>query len=120
MRPIGEAAPSGEACGDARRVVGVERAARRRFDHLVAELSVALGIAVPRHALWLAAARHLESAARSAAFCGAPLDAFLADEHLPPLRARERARLAREIARFDPSRRTPEEVFGALFVGEGA
>jgi hypothetical protein len=88
---------------------------RRRFDHLAIELSVALGVAVPRHALWLASARHLASGDSAAAFCGAPLDAFLASERLPELAAGERAPLRRAVARFDPARRTPEEILGALF-----
>jgi hypothetical protein len=89
--------------------------ARRRFDHLAAELSVALGMRVPRHALWLAAALHLGSARTAAAFCDAPLDAFLADEQLHPLRTRERARLRRAVARFDAAQRAPEEILAALF-----
>ncbi len=90
---------------------------RRRFDHLATELSVALGVVVPRHALWVAAARHLASAEGAAAFCDAPLDAFLASEHLPEPARSERAQLRREVARFDPARRTPEEILGALFEG---
>jgi len=89
--------------------------ARRRFDHLAAELSVALGTCVPRHGLWLAAALHLASARTAAAFCDAPLDAFLAGAQLRPLRTRERARLRRAVARFDPAQRTPEEILAALF-----
>jgi hypothetical protein len=89
--------------------------ARRRFDHLAAELSVALGMLVPRHALWLAAALHLASARSTAAFCDAPLDAFLAGAQLHPLPSRERARLRRAVARFDAARRTPEEILGAIF-----
>jgi hypothetical protein len=88
--------------------------ARRRFDHLAAELSLALGMRVPRHPLWIAAARELASGAAAAAFCGAPLDAFLACERLGPIDPAARTRLARAVARFDPTRRTPEEVFAAL------
>ncbi len=94
------------------------RTARRRFDHLATELSVAIGVAVPRHALWLAAAPHLESGERTAEFCGAPLDGFLARERLAPPSPRERARLSRSVARFDPSRRTPEEIVAGLFAHE--
>ncbi len=92
---------------------------RRRFDHLAAELSVAIGIAVPRHALWLAAAPHLANAEGAAAFCDAPLAAFLAAERLPEPAPRERAALRRAVARFDPARRTPEEILGELFDGVG-
>jgi hypothetical protein len=88
---------------------------RRRFDHLATELSVALGTLVPRHALWLAAAFHLASARSAAAFCDAPLDAFLAGAQLRRLHTRERARLRRVVARFDAAQRTPEEILGALF-----
>ena len=89
--------------------------ARRRFEHLATELSVALGVLVPRHALWLASAPHLESARDVAAFCDAPLDEFLAPLQLAVLPHRERARLRREVARFDPTRRTPDEILSALF-----
>jgi hypothetical protein len=95
------------------------RSARRRFEHLATELSVAIGVAVPRHALWLAVAPHLESGERAAEFCGAPLDGFLAGEQLAPPPPRERARLLRSVARFDPARRTPEEIVAGLFAREG-
>jgi hypothetical protein len=89
--------------------------ARRRFDHLATELSVAVGVRVPRHALWLAAAGHLGSGASVAAFCAAPLDVFLADAQLPRPADRERARLRRSVERFDPQRRSPDEVVSGLF-----
>jgi hypothetical protein len=89
--------------------------ARRRFDHLATELSVALGILVPRHALWQACADKLASADDTAAFCDEPLDAFLELEQLAPPSPAERARLRREVSRFDPSRRTPDEILSALF-----
>jgi hypothetical protein len=91
--------------------------ARRRFDQLATELSVALGVAVPRHALWLATAGQLESAKDAAAFCDEPLDAYLAAARLPALRGQARLRLRRAVARFDPARPTPEEIIGALFGG---
>jgi hypothetical protein len=93
--------------------------ARRRFDHLAAELSLALGVRVPRHALWLASARHLESAARAADFCGAPLDEFLCEAALPALRGPSRERLRRAIARFDGGRPTAAEIVAVLFAAEG-
>lgn len=92
---------------------------RRRFDHFAVALSVALGLRVPRHALWLACARQLASADALTRFCGTELAAFLASEGLPALAREPGSRLAREVSRFDPARRTPEEVFGALFVGRG-
>ena len=88
---------------------------RRRFDHFAIELSLAIGERVPRHALWEASARHLDSAAALAAFCRAGLGEFLASAGVAPLEGRARARLLHEIAHFDPARRTPEEVLGALF-----
>lgn len=93
---------------------------RRRFDHFAIELSLALERAVPRFALFRAVAPHLESGAVLAEFCGAPLDAFLADQELPGLSSRALVRLRRSVGAFDPSRRTPEEVLGRLFGGGGA
>jgi len=91
---------------------------RRGFDHLVAEISVAVGVRIPRYALW----SHLhESGANpdaltardSAAYCGAPLEDFLAARGLR-LDARAKRRLRRCVARFDPDTPTPEELlFGA-------
>jgi len=90
---------------------------RRRFDHFAIELSLALGVRVPRHPLWLAVAENLTSARALALFCGKPLDELLRSLGLAPMAERERARLQREVLRFDPARRTPEEVFSALFAG---
>jgi hypothetical protein len=92
--------------------------ARRRFDHLVLELSLALAVRVPRLALYLAAARYAESGARLAEFCGAPLDGFLAEQRLAPLAPRARERLRRRVARFDPRWRTPEEILGRMLEAE--
>jgi hypothetical protein len=89
--------------------------ARRRFDHLATELSVALGVRVPRHALWLASAGHLDGAAPASAFCCGPLDEFLRGAQLPPLDARARRRLRRAVERYDPARRAPEEILAGLF-----
>lgn len=95
----------------------MESAQRRRFDHLAIELSVAVGVRVPRHALWLAAEAHLESGAELARFCDEALAPLLREWRIaaPPRRAA--ARLAREIAGFNPARRSPEEIVGALFAG---
>jgi hypothetical protein len=90
---------------------------RRRFDHFATELSVALELRVPRHALWIACARQLASGDALARFCGAGLGEFLAAQGLPALACVKGSALARAVARFDPARRSPEEVFGALFLG---
>jgi len=88
---------------------------RRRFDHFAIELSLALGARVPRQALWSALAGRLAGARELARFCDAPLDDWLRSQRLGPLSARRRAQIQREVARFDPARRTPDEVIGALF-----
>lgn len=91
---------------------------RRRFAHLHAELSVAVGTLVPRWDLWL----HLEELGwpperltREAvlAFHRFHLDAFLAERGLA-LAPRASRRLARALGRFDPGRPTPEEVMERL------
>jgi hypothetical protein len=92
--------------------------ARRRLDHLHAELCVAAGRRLPRFALWMALA---ESGARPGSlahddvvrFCGGALERFLREREveLPPRRLR---RLVRRLARFDARRPTPEERLGSL------
>jgi hypothetical protein len=88
---------------------------RRRFDHLVLELSLALGRPVPRYALWLRvheAGLDPEDLSRdeAAAFCGGPLADFLHEQGFA-LGARGRRRLERSVRRYDPSLPTPEEHF---------
>lgn len=88
---------------------------RRRFDHLVVELSVAVGCALPRYALWLYMCEcglNPEDLTReqAIAFCDAHVTGFLAERGLSlPIRARRR--LLRAIERFDPSVLTPYERF---------
>lgn len=91
---------------------------RRRFDHLVTELSVAVGCRLPRYALWL---RMHESGLNpealskneALAFCGAPVAAFLGERGLClPLRAQRR--LQRAIERFDPAVLSPDERFARI------
>ena len=90
---------------------------RRRFDHLVVELSVALGTQVPRYALWLRMHDYgwnpdRLSRDQAVAFCGIPLSSFLAAHGLR-LRSRRQKRLRREIERFDPAIPMPcERVTG--------
>ncbi len=97
----------------------MESAQRRRFDHFATELSVTVGERVPRHALWLAAEAHLGSGLELARFCNEALAPLLREWRIaaPPQRAA--ARLAREIAGFNPARRSPEEIVGALFADLG-
>lgn len=91
---------------------------RRRFDHLVVELSVAVGCALPRYALWL---RMREcglnpedpSKEELLAFCDVPVTAFLAERGFYlPIRARRR--LLRAIQQFDPTVLTPYEHFARI------
>jgi hypothetical protein len=91
---------------------------RRGFDHLVAEISVAVGVRIPRYALWSHLHEHgadpdALTARASAAYCGQPLETFLAARGLH-IDARAQRRLRRCVARFDPNVPTPEELlFGA-------
>lgn len=91
---------------------------RRRFDHLIVELSVAAGRRLPRYALWLAlheAGWNPERLSRDGAlaFCDGPLEPFLARRGLR-LTRRAARRLRRAVARFDPRVLRPEERFAAL------
>lgn len=87
--------------------------ARSGFDHLVAEVSVAVGAAIPRYRLWLRlhdfgvdpeALGHAEALG----FCAGPLVPFLIDEGYW-LSPRARRRLLRAVARFDPTRPSPAD-----------
>jgi hypothetical protein len=96
---------------------------RRRFDHLFVEASVAAGRRLPRLDLWLAlhdAGFDPEALTRgqALAFCAGGLERFLNERGLA-LAPREARRLAREVARFDPSRPTPYEVFARLAAAGG-
>ena len=91
---------------------------RRRFDHFFEELSVALGVLVPRYPLWLeleAWGAHPEHLSRSELirFCNGRLDAFLADHCLSQSGA-PRRRLERALRRFDPRHATPYEHMARL------
>ncbi len=87
--------------------------ARSRFDHLAVEVSVAVGIAIPRYPLWL----HLhengadpEALSRDAAidFCEGPLQHFLADRGFR-LSLREKRQLLKRVTRFDPEQPSPAD-----------
>jgi hypothetical protein len=96
---------------------------RRRFDHFFAELCVAVSRLLPRYELWLALHDEGLDPERVGgegllSFLGEPLDAFLAEQDLE-LPQRARRRLARTIAAFDPSVRTPDEQIARLIDGTG-
>ena len=87
--------------------------ARRRFDHLVLEISVAVGTRIPRYPLWLRLHEFGLNPERLSCqaiitFCGAPLTRFLADHGLA-LPRRARRRLERNLRRYDPALSTPYE-----------
>jgi hypothetical protein len=91
---------------------------RRRFDHLFEELSVGLGRLAPRYALWLhmgEAGLDPERLSRADAtrFCRLHLSAFLGDHGLA-LKPRQRRRVERAVARFDPSLPTPYDHMARL------
>jgi hypothetical protein len=88
---------------------------RRRFEHLLAEISVAVGARISRYALWLALREESmdpEALTRTAAvdFCRGPLIDFLTLRG-HRLSEREQRRLIRHVARFDAELPTPEERF---------
>jgi len=92
---------------------------RRSFDHLHAELSVELGIRVPRYALWIAVQEagldpDLLDSHDTTRFFDEYLPAFL-DEAGLALSTRGRKRLRRRILRFDPHRPTPYETMERMF-----
>lgn len=91
---------------------------RRRFDHLVVELSLAAAAPIPRYALWIRLHElqlDPERLSRRGAlgFCRGPARDFLA-EHGHVLTPRARRRLLREVGRFDPAHATPEERLADL------
>ena len=91
---------------------------RRRFEHLVVELSVAVGRVVPRYALWMqlselgAPAERLE-ADQIEEFFAQHLTDFLAAHDLD-LSPRARRRLERSVRRFDPRFPSPYETMERL------
>jgi len=86
---------------------------RRRFEHLVVELSVAVGQVIPRYALWLKLGElgwDPEALSRRAvmSFCDEHLQQFVNDCGAS-LTARKARRLRRTLERFDPAQLTPYE-----------
>jgi len=91
---------------------------RRRFDHLVVELSVAVGSMLPRYALWLRMREcglDPEDLSREEvlAFCATSMTEFLAERGYA-LSPAARRRLHRAVERFDPAVKTPEERFARI------
>jgi hypothetical protein len=91
---------------------------RRRFDNLHVELSVALGMGVPRFNLWMELQEwdidpERLTREQAIAFCDEPLQRYLHRYGLclPPRALR---RLSRKVAKYDPSTATPYERFAAL------
>ena len=91
---------------------------RRGFDHLVGEISVAVGRRVPRYPLWLRLRAHgfdpeqLDRAS-AVAFCEDLLEGFLW-EYGVSLPARELQRVRRSVRQFDPEHPTPYERMASL------
>ena len=97
---------------------GTRSVSRKRFDHLFVELSVSVGKRVPRYALWLELhdlGWNPESLriAEALKFCDGRMEGFLSHRGLKISR-RERNRLRRELAKFDPTRPLPQEIFERL------
>lgn len=94
---------------------------RRGFDHLFAELSVAVGRRLPRWDLWLRL-RELDldpdrlSRADAIRFCDAHLESYLGERGLR-LSERGVRRLRRAVGRCDPRHPTPAEVMARLTGG---
>lgn len=91
---------------------------RRRFDNLHIELSVALGVAVPRFELWIELHKYDIDPERltredTMAFCDGPLESYLHRCGLS-LRPRTLRRLCRKVRKYDPAIPTPYERFAAL------
>ena len=79
---------------------------RRRFDHLVEEISLVVGSRIPRYRLWLRLHEHgcdpdRLTSAMASVFCDGPLAGFLAENGLRISRRKVR-RLRAAIERFDP------------------
>lgn len=91
---------------------------RRRFDNLHIELSVALGVAVPRFELWIELHKYdidpeRLTRADTMAFCDGPLESYLHRCGLS-LRPRTLRHLCRKVRKYDPAIPTPYERFAAL------
>jgi len=88
---------------------------RRRFEHLLVEISLSVDARVHRYRLWLdLKERGLDPAALSREsaldYCRGPLQGFLATQGYR-IDERARRRLLRSVERFAPEIPTPEEHF---------
>jgi hypothetical protein len=95
---------------------------RQLFNHLFIELSVNVGIRLPRYALWLqlhdlGCNPEALRLADALAFCDGPVDVFLADRGFS-LSRRARKRLLKSLAKFDPFRPLPQDRFDAWMESE--
>ena len=84
------------------------------FNHLFVELSVSVGIRIPRYALWLrlhdlGLNPEALRLADVLAFCDGPVDTFLADRGYT-LSRRARRKLRKSLAKFDPIRPITDEI----------
>ena len=91
---------------------------RQRFDHLVEEISLAVGRPIPRYRLWLRFHEHgcdpeTITANMAVAFCDGPLHGFLQEEGLR-IGNWARRRLRKEVEHFDPRPPRREERLDAL------
>jgi hypothetical protein len=98
--------------------------ARRGFDHLFAELSVALGQRAPRYPLWLRIGEMgVDPAAlgrdEAVSFCRSELPSFLTEQSLALSRRAQRTLLKR-VERFQPSHQTPAEHMERMIAPRGS
>ena len=92
---------------------------RRRFDHFHAEFSVRVGNLLPRYPLWLSIHElgfdpDTASAHDLVDFLDFSAPSFLWDHLGLRLSERQWRRMRRATLRFDPERRQPDDVLGAL------
>ena len=87
------------------------------FNYLFVELSISVGVRLPRYALWLQLhdlgldPEHLRLV-DALAFCDGPAETFLADRG-HTLSRRDHRKLRKSMARFDPIRATSEDLLGS-------
>ena len=104
---------SGRVCAP-----GARSVSRKLFNHLFVELSVSIGKRVPRYALWLELHDRGWDPEKlqvpdALAFCDGPLEGFLSERGMRISR-RAHKRLRKDLAKFDPARPLPQEIFERL------
>ncbi len=88
---------------------------RKLFNHLFVELSVSIGKRVPRYSLWLELhdlgwdPESLQ-VTEALAFCDGSMEGFLTERGMK-ISQRARTRLRKDLAKFDPTRPLPQEIF---------